>query len=941
MLPNLFSAFSAKMEGLRSPDQRVRAALIRQLYTQARTGTFGALLVAAILVVVLREVVSYQRLLGWLAGYLVLQVVRQCVISAFLRSDPVGDAVLPWGKWFVSTTLLSGLLWGAAGIVLFPAQSLPHQFLIALCLSGIAATGVLIYCPLTECYLPTIMAELIPISTLYLCEGDEFHVTIGAIILLFLLILALTGRHMHQLNADSHRLKFDKDDLIEQLKEEIGHRKGAENKLQASETRYRALLDALPDPVVAYDTEGKTTYLNRSFTEIYGWCSEDVLGKRIDFVPEDELEKTRESWDRTLKGENITWETKRLAKDEHVVEVELRTAVLNDSNGNHSESIVIHRDVTAQKRAEEQIKESEERYRDLFDNSADLIYTQDLEGNFKSVNRAVNKILGYAGDDLSHLHVRDIVDPEYVPIAEGNLRKKVEDGEERTGPYEILARTKHGRAVWLEVNSRIIKKKGQAIGIHGTARDITDRKEAKQDLERALVMAKSLQLEAEIANRAKSEFLANMSHELRTPLNAIIGFSEILQDRLFGDLNDTQSKYLGYVLDSGRDLLGLINDILDLAKVESGKWELQLANVQLRRLVATSAVMIKEKARKHNLKMEVILANDVSELAIQADELKLRQVLFNLLSNAVKFTPDNGAIRVEVKRADANVVFSVSDTGVGLKAEDKGRIFEAFEQVDTSLGRLQQGTGLGLALTRRLVELHRGLIWAESDGLGKGSKFVFMIPLVSALTSDGAAETSSVSSERAPRGLDGRSAEPLEDSWIDFRIEETRDPSTGLWNLSAMRGMLAREIARSNRERASIGVIAAGVDLPAIVIQESGNWVESSALAEISRRIISAVRPYDVVGRCGTGEFLIILPNCDDLETDRAARRLFESFEETPMAMPMGSCNLSLSFGVASVEASQGLEPDTVIRMAFDALKLAREAGGGFIQVGKGSDPDA
>ncbi|MBI5249577.1 MAG: AAA family ATPase [Desulfomonile tiedjei] len=253
--------------------------------------------------------------------------------------------------------------------------------------------------------------------------------------------------------------------------------------------------------------------------------------------------------------------------------------------------------------------------------------------------------------------------------------------------------------------------------------------EVRQRAQQALYQAK---IEAEAANRAKSEFLANMSHELRTPLNAIIGFSQLLRDQWGGKLSEKQLQYVSEISLSGHHLLQLINDILDMAKVESGKMDLHFSRINLGQLLKYTMIMIKQKAMQHGLELNLHVSDDLRGIEIMADEVKLKQIVLNLLSNAAKFTPDGGRIVVEAHGEGDNLVISVSDTGIGIRSEDHDRIFEPFEQVDSSLARRQRGTGLGLALTRNLVRLHGGRIWMESEGDGKGSAFGFTIPLVEA-----------------------------------------------------------------------------------------------------------------------------------------------------------------------------------------------------------------
>jgi signal transduction histidine kinase len=230
--------------------------------------------------------------------------------------------------------------------------------------------------------------------------------------------------------------------------------------------------------------------------------------------------------------------------------------------------------------------------------------------------------------------------------------------------------------------------------------------------------------ELEAASLHKSEFLANMSHELRTPLNAILGFSQVLRERMFGEINEKQEEYLDDILSSGNHLLALINDVLDLSKVEAGQLELETAPFSLRDALESGVVMVRERATRDGV--NVALSADLDVDTVKGDERRIRQVIFNLLSNAVKFTPAGGAVDVNAARVDGEVRVSVADTGPGIASEDRERIFEEFQQTEAGIDQ-REGTGLGLALSKRLVELHGGRIWVESE-LGKGSRFVFTLP---------------------------------------------------------------------------------------------------------------------------------------------------------------------------------------------------------------------
>jgi signal transduction histidine kinase len=258
----------------------------------------------------------------------------------------------------------------------------------------------------------------------------------------------------------------------------------------------------------------------------------------------------------------------------------------------------------------------------------------------------------------------------------------------------------------------------QAVIAIGNVRLFTELQARNREIE-----DKSRQLE--VASQHKSEFLANMSHELRTPLNAIIGFSEVLGDRMFGELNEKQDEYLKDIHASGQHLLSLINDILDLSKIEAGRMELELTDFHLPAALDNAMTLVRERAGRRGIALDMSVDERLGQF--RGDERKIRQVVLNLLSNAIKFTPEGGRIGVRAVPVDGSVEVSVSDTGVGIAPEDQELIFEEFRQVGTAAKKVG-GTGLGLALSRKFVELHGGRIWVKSE-LGAGSTFTFTIPM--------------------------------------------------------------------------------------------------------------------------------------------------------------------------------------------------------------------
>jgi len=262
-------------------------------------------------------------------------------------------------------------------------------------------------------------------------------------------------------------------------------------------------------------------------------------------------------------------------------------------------------------------------------------------------------------------------------------------------------------------------KKEKGTFYSGIIRDITERKKTEQ------VLLENARLA--YASKVKSEFLANMSHQLRTPLNALIGFSELMRQRISGELNETQQRYIDNILASGKFLLDLVNDLLDLSKVESGKIEMSIEKISVPAAINEALTLIKENATRHNVLLKTEF--DPTLDFIEADRRRFKQILINLLGNAVKYSkPEGGIVTITAKKEGGMARFSVSDTGIGIKKEYLGGLFERFEYLEPELTRKYEGAGLGLALSKKLVELHGGKIMVESR-FGEGSTFTFLLPL--------------------------------------------------------------------------------------------------------------------------------------------------------------------------------------------------------------------
>jgi len=590
--------------------------------------------------------------------------------------------------------------------------------------------------------------------------------------------------------------------MIKGLEKEIVEYKRSEAVLKDSQMELSAILSSAPLIMMVVDQNRQVRQVSNALMQFTGRQEEEVIGKRGG----EALRCIHHLDDpkgcgygpvcQTCQVRRVVLDTFKTGDCYHQVEAKLSfegdkveervllvsTALLDTPE---NMALVCIEDITERKHAEEELRKSEERYRTILEVNPDPVVLYDLEGRVTYVNPAFEQGFGWSFYELAGKRI-DFVPEENWPETKDAIEKMFSG--EKINSFETRRLTKERKILDVQISASLfLYRDGKREGSIVTLRDITERKQAEEALQRAhaelemrveertaeLAKAnKELRAEilvrkqaekallkakeaAEAASQAKSNFLATMSHELRTPLNSVIGFSEILADQSFGELNERQAKYAGSILNSGRHLLDLVNDVLDLAEVEAGKTELKLSEFDASGAIHSVLGSAESLADKKNIALMIELEESLP--LITADEAKFNQIIYNLISNAVKFTPEGGSITLAARHLSfvnghlqtrdgqktslpmtndqelmthRNLLeISVSDTGIGIKPEDQKCIFGKFEQIDSSYSREHEGTGLGLALTRKLMELHEGRIWVESEGEGRGSRFSFVLPI--------------------------------------------------------------------------------------------------------------------------------------------------------------------------------------------------------------------
>jgi len=491
--------------------------------------------------------------------------------------------------------------------------------------------------------------------------------------------------------------------------------------LRASEERYRLLFENSPLPMWVYDLESLAFLaVNEAAVRHYGYSQDEFLRMTIkDIRPAEDVGPLLDSM-RQMPDTTPATRWRHRKKDGTLIVVEISSHAF--SLGGRRARLVLANDITASERAAEAVRRSEARFARLLDAGIIGIIVADLAGNIREANDAFLRVMGYSSEDLRSGNVRwtDMTPPEWRPHDEEALRQLGAEGVAR--PFEKEYFRKDGGRLPVLQGAGMLDD----ASFIGFVLDLSERKRLEQ------VRRDALELEAQNrriqeANRLKSEFLANMSHELRTPLNAILGFSELLLEGAVSKDSPQHGEFLGHILESGRHLLGLINDVLDLAKVEAGKLEFRPEPIELQLIIGEVMSIARGTAVEKNIRMSASVEPELND-GIVLDPARLKQILYNFISNAVKFTPAGGVVTVRaLAEGEARLRLEVEDTGPGIAPQDIGRLFVEFQQLDAGPARHHAGTGLGLALTRRLAEAQGGSVGVRSTP-GQGSVFHVILP---------------------------------------------------------------------------------------------------------------------------------------------------------------------------------------------------------------------
>ncbi|MHA2248572.1 MAG: PAS domain S-box protein, partial [Candidatus Hodarchaeales archaeon] len=523
--------------------------------------------------------------------------------------------------------------------------------------------------------------------------------------------------------ATASKIKIGKEQFIQLILVDRTIQKEAQQKLKESEEKYRNLVENAQEGVWAVDENDDTIFVNPKLCEMLGYTREEIMSQNLQNFLEDPMIELIDSYrGRRGKGLKDTYELEFIKKDGTILSTSINASPILNENGEFNGSFAFITDITNRKLAEQKLKESEARYRKLIESVPFSIALIDLQGKLIYCNPALENLINYSKDELIGNEFKNLpaVNPEYIPILLRRFQKVIKG--EILPPLEMEIYRKDGNSIWIKYQSSLVKL-GDQILLQTVINDITEQRKADLLIEEELVKLKDL-------DQIRKDLISRVSHELKTPLVSVCGAAELLLDSYIEQFKGDTKELIEMIEKGGKRLKYLVDNLVDITRIEYRKFELDIGTNNLSQIIrdCTKELMFLIKKREINLELDLL-----DNFSLKFDKVRIEQVILNLLSNAIKNTPPNGKITVRTSKNDDNVELLIQDSGIGLTKEEMDKLFTRFGKIERCGNGLEyidiQGTGLGLFISKEIIDLHKGQIWATSQGRDKGSTFTIRLPI--------------------------------------------------------------------------------------------------------------------------------------------------------------------------------------------------------------------
>ena len=523
--------------------------------------------------------------------------------------------------------------------------------------------------------------------------------------------------------ATASKIKIGKKEFIQFILMDISAQKETQQRLRVSEEKYRNLVENAQEGVWAVDGNDDTIFVNPKICEMLGYTRDEIMGKSLHLFLDDSMIELINSYrERREKGLKDTYELEFIKKDGTILSTSINAAPILNENGEFKGSFAFINDITNRKIAEQKLKESEERYRNLIESVPFSIALIDQQGKIVYCNPAIEKLLGYSRDELVGYEFRNLpaLHPKYIPMLLKRFQKVLKG--EILPPLEIELYKKDNSLIWIRYQSTLVKL-GNEVLLQTVINDITEQKKADLLIEEEFIKLKEL-------DQIRKDLISRVSHELKTPLVSVCGAAELLLDSFIEEFKDDTKELIEMIDKGGKRLKYLVDNLVDITRIEYKKFELEKDTNDINQLIRDCVREMMYLIKKRELNLELDLTE---EILLEIDRIRIEQVLLNLLSNAIKNTPPTGKITVKSLKKNKCVEVSITDTGIGLTKEEMDKLFTRFGKIERYGEGLEyidiQGSGLGLFISKEIVDLHGGNIRAESEGRHKGSNFIVKLPI--------------------------------------------------------------------------------------------------------------------------------------------------------------------------------------------------------------------